>query len=104
MGTQGVVVSFAATACRLMGEDGLTVLVEGREATLNYVQTSYRYRLTMSDANVIGQRRAAQRLGAAALKSLGESNAEAEVVQEATREALRVLVRELEQQRTSDQS
>lgn len=64
--TQGDVVNFAAAATKKMGADGLNVLLEGREATVDYVPTPYRYTLTMSDTIVLGQRRAAQRLAAAA--------------------------------------
>lgn len=69
--TQGQVVKFAADATKKMGEDGLNVLLEGREATVNYVETPYRYCLVMSDTTVLGQRRAAQIIGATALKNLG---------------------------------
>ena len=70
--TQGEVVTFAAAAAKKMGDDGLVVLLEGREATVNYIPSPYRYTLTMSDRAVLGQRRAAQRLAAAVLKDVGE--------------------------------
>lgn len=40
---------------------------------MNYVETPYRYTLTMNDTQVIGKRRAAQRIGAAALRKLEEA-------------------------------
>ena len=70
--TQGEVVKFAAAAATKMGEDGLIVLLEGREATVNYIPSPYRYTLTMSDTAVLGQRRAAQRVAAAVLKEFPE--------------------------------
>lgn len=85
--TQGQVVKFAADATKKMGEDGLNVLLEGREATVNYVDTPYRYTLTMSDTTVIGQRRAAQVIGATALKAIEEGGA-AELSDEAVLEAI----------------
>ena len=74
--TQGEVVTFAAAAAKKMGDDGLVVLLEGREATVNYIPSPYRYTLTMSDRAVLGQRRAAQRLAAAVLKDVGEGASE----------------------------
>ena len=71
--TQGEVVKFAADAATKMGADGLIVLLEGREATVNYIPSPYRYTLTMSDTVVLGQRRAAQRVAAAVLKECGET-------------------------------
>merc|ERR1711924_57580 len=69
--TQGEVVTLPPPA-KKMGDDGLVVLLEGREATVNYIPSPYRYTLTMSDRAVLGQRRAAQRLAAAVLKDVGE--------------------------------
>ena len=70
--TQGEVVTFAAAAAKKMGDDGLVVLLEGREATVNYIPSRYRYTLTMSDNVALGQRRAAQRIGAAAQAKVAE--------------------------------
>ena len=56
-----------------MGADGIFVLLEGREQTVNYVRTPLRFTLTMSDMTLIGKRRAAQRLAAGALGVLGEN-------------------------------
>mmetsp|Transcript_4892 Transcript_4892/g.5674 ORF Transcript_4892/g.5674 Transcript_4892/m.5674 type:complete len:379 (+) Transcript_4892:112-1248(+) len=65
--TQGEVILFAANAIQIMSEGGVTILLEGREQTVNYVRTPMRFTLTLSDETLIGKRRAAQRLMAAAL-------------------------------------
>eukprot|EP00578_Thalassiosira_sp_NH16_P022684 CAMPEP_0181096496 /NCGR_PEP_ID=MMETSP1071-20121207/11066_1 /TAXON_ID=35127 /ORGANISM="Thalassiosira sp., Strain NH16" /LENGTH=319 /DNA_ID=CAMNT_0023178913 /DNA_START=226 /DNA_END=1185 /DNA_ORIENTATION=+ len=77
--TQGEVVLFASDAIKKMGEDGVFVLLEGREQTVNYVRTPMRFTLTLSDASLIGKRRAAQRLGAGALGEAGEGAGEEEI-------------------------
>lgn len=64
--TQGEVVKFAGNAVQKMGEAGTVVLLEGREQTLNFIPSPHRFCLTMSDTTVIGSRRAAQRIAAAA--------------------------------------
>jgi len=66
--TQGEVVGFAASATQRMGNDGMVVLLEGRQQTVDYVPTRCRYTLVMSDTTLLGQRRAAQRLAAAVWK------------------------------------
>lgn len=66
--TQGEVVLFAAQALETLSRDGWVVLLEGREATVNYVPTPHRFTLTLSDESLIGKRRAAQRLMGAAVK------------------------------------
>lgn len=58
---------FAAGAVETMGADGLVVLLEGREQTVNYVRTPHRFALILSDESLIGKRRAAQRIMAAAI-------------------------------------
>jgi cytidylate kinase len=73
--TQGEVVLFASKATKMMGDDGIIVLLEGREQTVNYVPTNLRFNLTMSDTKVLGQRRAAQRLAAGVLTSLPKPDA-----------------------------
>ena len=70
--TQGEVILFAAEAIRQMGNDGIFVLLEGREQTVNYVRTPLRFTLTLSDMSLIGKRRAAQRLAAGVLESVKE--------------------------------
>jgi hypothetical protein len=37
--TQGQVVKFASDACKMMGDDGMSVLLEGREQTVNYIDS-----------------------------------------------------------------
>ena len=61
--TQGEVVKFASDACKMMGEAGVTVLLEGRSQTVDYIDSPHRFELTMSDSQLIGMRRAAQRIG-----------------------------------------
>jgi len=70
--TQGEVIVFVKDALAKMAQDGKNVLVEGRAATLKYIDTPHRYELIMSDENIIGQRRAAQRIGATALAACKE--------------------------------
>jgi hypothetical protein len=65
--TQGEVILFAAQAVQLLCESGIIVLLEGREQTVNYVRTPHRFSLVLSDESLIGKRRAAQRIMAAAL-------------------------------------
>lgn len=60
--------SFAAGAIQQLEAAGEVVLLEGREQTVDYVRTPHRFILTLSDESLIGKRRAAQRVGAAALK------------------------------------
>jgi len=49
------------------------VLLEGREQTVNYVPSPFRYSLTLSDPNVIGMRRLAQMIAGAALVKVEEN-------------------------------
>lgn len=70
--TQGEVINFAASAVKIMGEAGEIVLLEGREQTVNYVRTPFRFTLTMSDPTLIGMRRAAQRMGAESVKEFAD--------------------------------
>ena len=62
-----------------MGKDGLFVLLEGREQTVNYVRSPDRFTLILSDESLIGKRRAAQRLMADALSKVGETASDDEV-------------------------
>ena len=64
--TQGEVISFAAKCAETMRKAGCNVLMEGRAQTLNYVRTPHRFELTLSKPLLIGNRRAAQRMVAAA--------------------------------------
>mmetsp|Transcript_10056 Transcript_10056/g.12692 ORF Transcript_10056/g.12692 Transcript_10056/m.12692 type:complete len:322 (-) Transcript_10056:146-1111(-) len=77
--TQGEVINFAAAAIELMSKDGISILLEGREQTVNYVRTPLRFTLTLSDETLIGKRRAAQRLMAAALAATSEDASETAV-------------------------
>ena len=91
--TQGEVINFVQSALRTMADDGVNVLLEGREQTLNYIRTPYRFELVLDDTNVIGQRRAAQRIGAEALKLTTPESSSAEV-EEALRKVLSTMVEE----------
>ena len=68
--TQGEVISFAAKCAETMRQAGCNVLMEGRAQTLNYVRTPHRFELTLSKPLLIGYRRAAQRMVAAAATAL----------------------------------
>jgi len=72
--TQGEVVKFASDACQKMGEDGAVVLLEGREQTLNFIASPFRFCLTMSDTLLIGKRRAAQRIAAQSAARIQEGD------------------------------
>jgi cytidylate kinase len=72
--TQGEVIKFAGGAAEQMRADGMNVLMEGRSQTLDYVRTPHRFELTLAQPLVIGQRRAAQRMMAAALAKLGAAS------------------------------
>jgi len=93
--TQGEVVLFAANAVDIMGKDGLVVLLEGREQTVNYVRTPLRYTLILSDESLIGKRRAAQRLMAAALAGL-EQDANNDAVASALGTSIEKMVAEID--------
>merc|ERR1712232_1345319 len=79
---QGEVILFAADAIRIMSAQGVTILMEGREQTLDFVRTPLRFSLVLSDRSLIGKRRAAQRLMANGLSSISclTSNAHSEDV------------------------
>merc|ERR1711972_875683 len=84
--TQGEVVKFAGDAVKKMGDDGTVVLLEGREQTLNFIPSPYRFCLTMSDTTVIGARRAAQRIAAVAAAKVAEGTDPQEAVKAALAE------------------
>lgn len=84
---------FAADAIQQMGADGIFVLLEGREQTVNYVRTPLRFTLTMSDMTLIGKRRAAQRLAAGALGVVGK-NASDDDIGDALDGQLDIMVKE----------
>jgi len=78
--TQGEVVKFASGACKQMGEDGITVLLEGRAQTVDHIDSPHRFELVLSDPTIIGMRRAAQRIGAKALELIGSATNEQSVI------------------------
>jgi cytidylate kinase len=80
--SQGEVVAFAGKAVKILSDAGRNVIMEGRSQTLDHVRSPTRFELTLSDTNVIGQRRAAQVIGALALQQAtkgGNSNVEQEL-------------------------
>jgi hypothetical protein len=84
------VILFAAEAVKKMGENGLVVLLEGREQTVNYVRTPHRFTLLLSDETLIGKRRAAQRLMAAV------ANLESDMdIETSLRQSLQDMVKDL---------
>lgn len=72
--TQGEVILFCGQALNILAERGVVVLLEGRAPTVNYVPTPHRFELVLSDATLIGQRRAAQRVFGQAYQQLKASN------------------------------
>ena len=95
--TQGEVILFAADAVQRMSQDGIFVLLEGREQTVNYVRTPYRFQLVLSDPSLIGKRRAAQRLMGAVFQNLSSSSSVPTVaqVEQAMDAALAKMVQEI---------
>jgi len=94
--TQGEVILFAADAVQRMAQDGIFVLLEGREQTVNYVRTPHRFQLVLSDPSLIGKRRAAQRLMGAALASLEDvTNPTQSQINQALDSALASMVKEM---------
>ena len=92
--TQGEVILFAADAVATMSKDGIYVLLEGREQTVNYVRTPHRFELILSDDTLIGKRRAAQRMMGDALSAVSEG-ASIEQIQVALDSALEKMVKEI---------
>jgi len=87
--SQALVVKYVDSAVKQLGEAGFTVLVEGREATVNYVNTPYRFQLMLEDTSIIGQRRMAQRMVATATKNISaEDGDDYEKCYEALKDAL----------------
>lgn len=93
--TQGEIITFAAKAVETLREAGKIVLLEGREQTVNYVKTPHRFILVLSDESLIGKRRAAQRVMAGALESVGSGAADEASVNEALQKTLNKIVEEI---------
>ena len=93
--TQGEVITFAARAVDILRQAGKMVLLEGREQTVNYVKTPHRFILMLSDESLIGKRRAAQRVMAGALESLGDSSTDENAVSEALKKTSDSIVKEV---------
>ncbi len=68
--TQGEVINFTNDAVSKLKNHGKNIIIEGRRVTLRYLDTQNRFELSISDKNVLGQRRAAQRISAMAMDLL----------------------------------
>jgi len=79
--SQGMVVQYVDKAVAKLQEAGFVVLVEGREATVNYVKSPYRFCLSLQDPTIIGKRRMVQRMVGAALKNLSEDSTSKECME-----------------------
>lgn len=77
--TQGEVIRFGAGAVKQLSADGYNVILEGRSQTLDYIASPLRFELIIPDVEVLGQRRAAQRVMAKALEMLSDSASDEEV-------------------------
>ena len=84
--TQGEAIMFAKNALNVMRERGMNVLLEGREQTVDFIESEFRYCLKLSDSNVIGMRRVAQIVGANGLRKIEAG--EEENVEEALNKSL----------------
>merc|ERR1712066_653425 len=81
--TQGEVIGFIKMALAKLTADGINVLLEGREQTLNYIRTPHRFELVIDDNTVIGMRQAALIMGSNAKKrNLAEDGATAEALKD----------------------
>lgn len=78
--TQGEVVLFAAKAVETLKSNGCNVILEGRAQTLNYIPSPYRFELVIDEPELLGERRAAQRVMAAAHKAVTSEATDDEVV------------------------
>jgi len=94
--TQGQVVLYASDAISKMvqGEKDLVVLLEGRMQTVNYVTSPYRFVLKLKNQEVIGQRRAAQRIMGSVLSKLSEDTSE-EMIQKLIQASLDEFMKEI---------
>ena len=62
---------------------------------MNYVRTKNRFTLVLSDESLIGMRRAAQRMMAGALKSIGDADAGDTTVEKSLVDTLETMVAEI---------
>eukprot|EP00760_Papus_ankaliazontas_P024292 PhM_4_TR2212/c0_g1_i1/m.94553 len=73
--SQGEVIAFASDALATLQQAGCNVILEGRAQTLNYIRTPFRYELVIDGEELLGQRRAAQRVMAEALHLINDGKA-----------------------------
>lgn len=78
-----------------MQKDGIVVLLEGREQTVNYVRSPNRFTLTLSDDTLIGKRRAAQRLMGETIKLIDKESATVESIEAALDKSLQAMVADI---------
>jgi hypothetical protein len=95
--TQGEVILFANAAIAKLRKAGMTILLEGREQTLDYIKTPYKFRLILSDSALIGKRRAAQLLVASVLQRIENDESRQDPV-----DVQAILVEELQHMATKD--
>merc|ERR1712127_1067261 len=92
--TQGEVILFASAAIQQMvsaKDTEIIVLLEGRQQTVDYVRSPHCFVLTLSDSSLIGKRRAAQRVMAAALARAKEDDTD-DVISNILKEELETMV------------
>eukprot|EP00924_Labyrinthula_sp_SR-Ha-C_P013083 maker-scaffold_12-snap-gene-9.0-mRNA-1 protein AED:0.01 eAED:0.01 QI:73/1/1/1/1/1/2/143/324 len=84
--TQGEAVSFAKDAISLLKAKGNNILLEGRQQTVDFIESENRFELILSDPTMIGKRRIAQVISAKALNKLDveEENDNADVLETIT--------------------
>mmetsp|Transcript_96140 Transcript_96140/g.170621 ORF Transcript_96140/g.170621 Transcript_96140/m.170621 type:complete len:775 (-) Transcript_96140:237-2561(-) len=86
--TQGEVVTFVQDALNKLANDGVNVILEGREQTLNHIRTPHRFELVLDDPVVIGMRQAALQMGAKAHDMVKSSNPDEFVIRSALEAAM----------------
>lgn len=79
--TQGEVVSFAATAITTMASAGRVILLEGREQTVDFIPSPFRFCLTLADNSIIGKRQAAMKLSARVAQGLTDTSSHDDIMQ-----------------------
>lgn len=86
--TQGEVVTFVQGALDQLASDGVNVILEGRQQTLDHIRTPHRFELVLEDPVVIGMRQAALQMGAKAYDKVKGSDADEFVIRNALEAAM----------------
>jgi len=89
--TQGEVISFVNGALAKMAADGMNVLLEGREQTLNHIRSPHRFELVLEDLAVIGMRQAALQMGGKAYDKVKDTGGDVDEIKAALDAALKEL-------------